>query len=168
MVAALLLLYRMGEVHGDPRLPNLLRVEERRLVWIDLRESEAAESPSHAYELDVQKCAASFFACPLRMYVWWSARKATQRSFCRRLPLMRLPGACGRLWSPARHEHPQPSGKIQYGQRNDPPSALSSRGLFSHRKRLSHSPSCITNARRFVRPLFGCTARLSTYRSTMH
>ena len=64
VVAALLLLHRMGEVHGDPRLPNLLRVEERRLVWIDLRESEAAESPSHAYELDVQKCAASFFRVP--------------------------------------------------------------------------------------------------------
>ena len=63
VLASLLLLHRAGLVHGDPRLPNLLRVPSRdQLVWIDFRESSAHEDdPMAAFQLDFQRCIASFY-----------------------------------------------------------------------------------------------------------
>ena len=59
----LLRLHRQDIVHGDPRLPNVIRTgDARQLVWIDLREAEMddIEAIPGLKLQDLQKCVDSF------------------------------------------------------------------------------------------------------------
>lgn len=60
VLEALLVLHRAGVEHGDPRLPNLLRVPDReQLVWIDFRTVMAKQEVR--FVDDFRRCVAFFF-----------------------------------------------------------------------------------------------------------
>jgi hypothetical protein len=109
---SLVTLHRSGVVHGDPRLPNLLRVPGRtQLVWIDFREAAAAApavdaEPKQAFQLDFQRCAASFFRKTVsdpRLLPWM--RQYVELLFLARGTPTSAPASASASAAPRRPEH---------------------------------------------------------------